>query len=123
MRETSTCHTSDSGPPAPGIVTLAGRPEGPAWVIDVVGELDISCAPAVRGAFAEVPERCQRIVVDASAVTFLDCGGLDALLTAAAGRGREVWLRSPSRPVRRVVELTGITNGWSAASSDEVRIS
>lgn len=123
MRETSACHTSDSGAPAAGIITLAGRLEGPAWVIDVAGELDISCARAVRGAFAEAPERCGRIVVDTSAVTFLDCGGLDVLLTAAAGCRRDVWLRSPSRPVRRVVELSGFADRWSAASSDEVRIS
>lgn len=124
MRETSTCHTSnDSGPPAAGIITLAGRPEGPAWVIAISGELDISCAQAVRAAFAGAPDRCDRLVIDTSAVTFLDCGGLDVLLSAAAACGRDVWLRSPSRPVRWVVELTGLAERWPATTSDEVRIS
>jgi anti-anti-sigma factor len=123
MCETSTRQTfTDPGDPELGIVTLAGRAEGTSWVIGIAGELDISCADAVGVAFAGVPAQCDRIVLDAGAVTFVDCGGLDALLRGASSCGREVWLRSPSRPVRWVADLAGLTGQWNTAASGEIRL-
>jgi anti-sigma B factor antagonist len=51
------------------------------------------------------------VVVDLSAVTFLDSGGLSWLVrvrAAALARGRRVTLRSPSEHSRRVLLLSGV---------------
>jgi anti-anti-sigma factor len=103
------------------ILALVGRREDSSWVIVVRGELDMSCCTKLHEGFA-VPDdvSCDRIVIDMSGVTFLDCGGLHALETAAASFGTELWLRSPSRPVQRLAELVGFgPSGWRGETSDD----
>ena len=102
--------------------TLVGSREGPSWLIRARGEFDLSTAPAIEDAFASVPASCDRIILDLSGVTFVDCSGLRALETASAGCGREVSVRAPSRPVRRLARLVGANeaqwrpdqDAWSA---------
>ena len=102
MCETSTSITDD-------VVTLEACQQGDAWVIALHGELDLSSRQIVHDAFAEAVVRaCDRVEVDASRVTFMDCGGLRVLLTAADAFGGEVCLRSPSPPVQRIAELVGL---------------
>lgn len=96
-------------------------------VILLRGEVDLGCGEAFRDAFAQAADGpARRIVVDVSAVTFLDGGGLRLLEQTAAASGREVWLRAPSRPVRRIAELAGGIgpNGWTGSTLvDDVRLS
>lgn len=102
--------------------SLDGRREGRAWVIRASGEFDVSTSPAVKDAFARVPASCDRIVIDLSGVTFLDCSALSALETAIEGCRGDVYLRSPSEPVRRLARLAGLNESeWSGAMAKDVR--
>jgi anti-anti-sigma factor len=106
MSETSTDFPSE-------ILSLSGHQEDDSWVITLAGEADIMCRDAVRDAFAAAAAAaCPRIVIDASELTFIDCAGLGVWMAAAAGSGREVWVRSPSRAVRRLVVLAGLGEHW-----------
>jgi anti-anti-sigma factor len=53
-------------------------------------------------------KRPERIVFDLGGLRFMDSAGIAVLLGAAAKAG-VVHLREPSRGVRRVIELTGLT--------------
>lgn len=100
---------------------------GDAAAVLLRGEFDFGCGEILRDAFARVTTSgTERIVVDVSGVTFLDCGGLRLLERTAAACDREVWLRAPSRPVRRIAELTGGIGptGWTGSTpADDVRLS
>jgi anti-anti-sigma factor len=99
--------------------------EGRTWVIVASGELDIAACDAVDEAFSNVPmDRCDRVVVDARGLQFLDASGVRALLDAAAASGVELWLRAPSDPVRLVIELSGLagSDGATSRADDELRI-
>ena len=90
---------------APGAIAVVE--EDGVRVLRLTGEIDSQVVaaydgPAVLSAGAAV--------IDASAVTFLDCRGLGFLVrqTGAARRagGRPV-LRRPTRIVRRVIDIAG----------------
>jgi anti-anti-sigma factor len=106
------------------ILALTGCRQDLTWLITLRGELDISCEDILRDGFAHAAKQsCDRVVVDAGGVTFLDCGGLRALLDASAECDAEVWLRAPSPPVVLVAELAGLgAPGTGACSGGDVRI-
>jgi anti-anti-sigma factor len=64
--------------------------------VAVAGELDVATAPTLRALLDAESVR----VVDLSGVTFIDVAGLRVLLER-----RHLLVRSPSRPVRRLIEL------------------
>jgi anti-anti-sigma factor len=77
------------------------------------GEVDICTAPEVERALGEaLNQRPERLVLDLGRVDYIDCASLRVL--AAAGRalpGREkAVIRRPSQAVRRVLELTGMSD-------------
>ena len=85
---------------------------GDAAIIVVSGELDICTEPALRRTLTEVlDQRPERLVFDLADVTFIDCAS--ARVLADAGRAlpgsRKAVIRRPSRAVRRVLELTGMS--------------
>jgi len=89
------------------------RDEG-AWVLTLQGEHDLSTATAVRDALRRVFDAGSAVVVDLSAVTFLDSSTLNAILygseraqSDAAHRFAAVLPPGPSA-ARRVLELTGV---------------
>jgi anti-anti-sigma factor len=73
--------------PAPPTST---RPAEPS-IVDVIGELDVASAGALRVRIARAAADSSRpIVVELSGVPFVGCAGLGALLRSAAGRvGKE----------------------------------
>jgi anti-anti-sigma factor len=79
-------------------------------VVRLSGELDLATVPlledAVAGATAtpDVP-----VALDLSGVRLVDSTGLRALLTAARAHPGRVAVMSPSREVRRMLELTLLT--------------
>jgi anti-sigma B factor antagonist len=103
--------------PAPGrlpdpesVVTV--RDQGDWAILEVRGDLDVCSAPALRDALVGVvAEGRGRVVVDLSAVTFLDSAGLGTLvLEHRRVRAEGGWLRivrSPG-PVDELLELTGL---------------
>jgi anti-sigma B factor antagonist len=90
-------------------ISTAVEPQGVA-VIRLVGDVDISNAPRVRDTVTAVAEgRPQRLVFNLADLTFIDSAGL-SVLVAATGAVEDVRLRAPSAIVRRVIELTGLTD-------------
>ena len=90
--------------PAPEGLSVIDAPDG---VVVVAGELDAASAGQLARRLAAPPSVR---VIDLSGVTFIDASGLRALVeaTSDAGANRRR-LRSPSPPVVRLCEITGLT--------------
>ena len=86
------------------------RPDAPGGpVIAVSGDLDISSVEKLRSAVAEMAAaRPEELTFDMSGLRFMDSAGI-AVLLGAAGKVPSVRLLNPTTPVRRVIELTGLT--------------
>jgi anti-sigma B factor antagonist len=82
--------------------------------VRVTGEIEPSTAPALLGElqallFTGAP---RELVVDLSGVTFIDSSGLRAVIdihNQMRDRGGVLVLESPSEKVRRLLEVTGLT--------------
>lgn len=85
---------------------VPGHPSGA--VLRLVGEVDIATAATLAAAFEELADRrLTEVIVDASAVTFMDSTGLYALVSGKNrihGSGTTIALIA-SPQVRRVLEL------------------
>jgi anti-sigma B factor antagonist len=82
-------------------------------VVRVTGELDVDTTPLLRGHLVDcINNGHVKFVLDLSGLSFCDSSGLHLLVTTA-GRVRSrdgfVRLSSPTRQVRRVLHLTGLT--------------
>jgi len=97
---------------APGVAHTVVEVGG-VCVVALQGEIDLATAggivDAVRSALATA--RCSRIRVDMSAVTFLDCAGVRALLDArrqAERQGVPLGIVHAHHGPRKVLMLTGV---------------
>lgn len=102
---------SSSAPPScPGVFTArVQQATDEAVVIELVGELDIAAVDRFHTAVGRYLGRPQ-VCLDLSALTFLDCAGLAALITAhhqVLCRGGQLVLVRIPRTVRQIIELTG----------------
>ncbi|MGH2947993.1 MAG: STAS domain-containing protein [Solirubrobacteraceae bacterium] len=79
-------------------------------VIYVSGEIDIATSPQLQRALDEAIEASDGpLVVDLSAVGFIDVSGLRVLRSTVRRAGaRKFGVASPSAAVRRLLEITGI---------------
>ncbi|HWD66214.1 MAG TPA: STAS domain-containing protein [Solirubrobacteraceae bacterium] len=82
--------------------------------LDVQGELDAETAPHLISGLRGAVRAGTRLRLDLSGVTFIDCSGLNALLSAledvrSSGCAVEV-LHEVSPPVRRIIQLTRTRN-------------
>ncbi len=110
--------TTPSPPPVLEIRTGIGEPPDgestdPWNLVTVRGEIDMDNAGELVDALERVAGTA---VVDISGVTFIDSTGLQGLLRAqktARQRGDDLILRHPSRAVRRLLELTGLSDGFT----------
>jgi anti-sigma B factor antagonist len=97
--------------PVPGQLVIESKTEGDRVIVLALhGELDLTSAPVfereLRTAESASP---LRLVLDLSALDFMDSTGLRALLLArerAGGEGHTLMLRRGPRQVQRVLELT-----------------
>lgn len=80
----------------------------PATVLHASGEMDLVAAPGLKAQLRSQAQGSGDVVVDLSAVTFMDCSALSPLLEARAWLGCRLWLQGPSPPVTRLLELTGL---------------
>jgi anti-sigma B factor antagonist len=79
-------------------------------IVSLAGELDSSNAASLESALASVTAaRPERLIFDLSALRFMDSAGI-AVLIGAAAKVDAVQLRDPSPIVRRVVEITGLSD-------------
>jgi anti-anti-sigma factor len=81
-------------------------------VVVLDGEIDAHTAPQLAEHLASFPTGFDHgLVIDMAAVTFMDSSGLRILIDLngrAAESGVEMILRSPSRAVARVIEISGV---------------
>lgn len=82
-------------------------------VVSLAGELDVAAAPRLGEALQSLLEHdCRQILMDLSAVTFLDSSGLAELIRAnqtLRRQGRHMHLHHPPRAVLRLLDMTGVT--------------
>ena len=79
-------------------------------IVSVSGELDSSNAASLEESLTRlVGEHAEQLVLDLSALRFMDSAGV-AVLVGVATKVDRLRLREPSHAVRRVIELTGLSN-------------
>jgi anti-sigma B factor antagonist len=84
------------------------------WVVTVNGEVDVASSPQLRTELISLIDRdAQSIVLDLGEMSFIDSSGLGVLVGALKRlrehNGRAIVLRGMQDPVRRVFEITGLT--------------
>jgi anti-sigma B factor antagonist len=95
--------------PAEVVIETRLDPTG-APIVAVSGDLDISNAASLEAAVAPVvAQRPEQLIFDLSGLRFMDSAGI-AVLVGAATQVNAVRLRDPSPIVRRVVEITGLSD-------------
>ncbi|MGD0244035.1 MAG: STAS domain-containing protein [Streptosporangiaceae bacterium] len=79
-------------------------------VVALRGDLDVTGVPDTQSAIAALMARSQWLVIDMSALDFIDCAALGILLGAqrlARRSGGDVILAAPQSHARRLLALTG----------------
>lgn len=104
-----------------GLRTLAGYGSGGAATIACIGEIDMATAPQFDDAVhAVLDQPIDSLTIDLTEVTFFGSHGIRSLLTArdrCAHAGVELDVRL-SMPVRRVLQLTGLSETTLRTGSD-----
>lgn len=90
------------------------RDEDGRTVLTLAGVVDVLTTPILRDRLIDLRESGARhVVLDLGAVELIDSGGL-GMLVGARKRYRDVGgdirLRSPSRQLMRLLEMTGLSN-------------
>jgi stage II sporulation protein AA (anti-sigma F factor antagonist) len=95
--------------PDEGQATGGGDPNEDRLTVRVAGEVDLDTADQLAAGL----DACHgRVVVDLAGVTFIDSSGLGTLVRARnrlASEGGGLFVQDPSERVRRLFELTGLT--------------
>jgi anti-anti-sigma factor len=106
-----------------GHMHLASRLEPDATIVlTVSGDVDFAVADDLRAvALGMVAStECRRLCLDLAGVSFLDSTGISALVAirnAAEASTRTLLLRNPSKPVARLLDLTGLTPVFTVEST------
>jgi len=80
-------------------------------VVFAVGEIDLATSPTLQEALVEAVESRRHLVVDLSAVSFLDSTGLGVLIRTQkriAATHKSMSLVGPTGMVAKVLRITGI---------------
>jgi anti-sigma B factor antagonist len=86
------------------------------YTVTVRGEVDVATSPSLRAELHSLVERgASKITLDLSSTTFIDSSGLGVLVGALkrlreTPDGGEVELRGMQDQVKKVFEITGLTN-------------
>ncbi|MGY2001635.1 STAS domain-containing protein [Blastococcus sp. SYSU DS1024] len=111
------------GPDVPTAAPLALEVAGTAAQprLTVAGEVDCTSAPRVGAVLDELVDAAPReVVVDLTAVTFLDSAGLCALAAAhrkALAAGGQLRVLAATRAVIRPLQITGL---WNLLAGEQV---
>ena len=81
---------------------------GGEGVVTLVGELDMAQADAFLAWTGTNVDGHGDVVLDCTALTFLDSSGIRAILTLASRNQGTVTIRCPSPAVRKVLEITRV---------------
>jgi len=88
-------------------------------VVHLLGDLDSSSAPSVREVLVDHADAGYDAVVDLSEVTFIDSSGVGVLVGALRrfqALHRRLALRDPTKPIRRVLDMTGLSAAFTIES-------
>jgi anti-sigma B factor antagonist len=97
---------------------VPGDAEG-TWILHAGGEIDVATAPELRRELHQLADRgATSIVVDLADVSFVDSSGLGVLVgmlkrVREDGRGCQLVLEHLQQPVRKVFDITGLTEIFS----------
>jgi anti-anti-sigma factor len=101
-----------------GLLTLRGRRAGGTFVIELYGELDMATVPALEGLISH-PHAIEaaELVLDLSALHFIDAAGMRAIFAAAVPEERQGLppvhlLRGPPN-IDQLFRLTGLADRLS----------
>ncbi|MER7705716.1 STAS domain-containing protein [Kitasatospora sp. NPDC097605] len=115
-RQPRTADTTATAPEPPLGLTVRARPWAHGTVLALHGELDLDSVAVLRQALDRALALPGTVVViDCGDLAFCDSTGVSALLEAAgraAGFGSRIELARPRPLVRRVLELTGVTDAF-----------
>ena len=93
-------------------------------VVRVSGEVDILTSPALGDQLRSVTDQGHpSVVVDLGEVTFLDSTGLSVLIAGlkrCEAAGGQLYLTSPRPNVRKVLEITGLTDVFHVGTANDV---
>ena len=95
---------------------LESRIDGDVATVSVRGEIDVATAPQLRETLHELVQGgATRIVLECRELAFLDSSGIGLLVATRKrlGDGGELVIDSPPSHVRKVLELTGVTEELS----------
>jgi anti-sigma B factor antagonist len=105
----------------PGVELSTSAGDGHV-VVALCGELDVTGVTAAEAATTALVVRGQNLIIDMSAVEFIDCSATGALLRVqglARRGGGDVVLAAPQPLVRRLLALSGNDEAfWVQASVD-----
>ncbi|MDO8605886.1 MAG: STAS domain-containing protein [Phaeospirillum sp.] len=89
------------------------------------GDVDLSHSPALRKALMELMLERRAVVVDLSAVTYVDSSGIAGLVEAyqmARKNGTAFTLAAISDPVRRVLQLARLDRVFTIVDTVEAAV-
>jgi anti-anti-sigma factor len=93
-------------------LTLCVCPEERSTIVRIGGEIDVSVGQALEeGLLSIMRAHTPRLLLDLSAVTFIDCAGIKVLLLTrrrAESRSGSADLIEASAPVRWLIDLVGL---------------
>src|SRR4051794_34082391 len=96
---------------------------GTTTTMRLAGELDVTCGPVLGTLLSGVAPLAGELVFDLSDVTFIDCAGVTALLTAcrqAEARGGTLTLQHVPPLILRVIQLAGASLPVASTAPPEV---
>jgi len=98
------------------LLKIDTKAEGDTLSVTLSGEFDMGSIGEFRKALEQAPEAWQRAAIDLRDVVFMDSSGLQELVrlnNRAHERNLELVLTSPSAPVMRLLELTGLQSHFT----------
>lgn len=94
--------------------SCVSAPDGPGVTrLTLTGELDLATAPELRAALYDAAEDAELVIVDLTALAFMDSAGLFTIVTAHRqfrDAGRRLALTPGQRQVQRIFELAGLAD-------------
>ncbi|MGH2877207.1 MAG: STAS domain-containing protein [Solirubrobacteraceae bacterium] len=92
--------------------------EEDASCVRLQGELDLSVVDQAEGALRWAERNGRNVIVDFSALRFMDLVGMHVILAAHQRLGHRLTLRGCSPPVHRLFELTGVADQLPLANEN-----
>jgi response regulator NasT len=111
-----------ANPPPPFFLSSRRAEAGGTIRLCLAGELDLAARPEFETALGAAQADSDRVLLDLSALTLIDCAALSTIFTAAERGRREkavLIMLGPRGQVRRVLDLVGLPPGVSVLAQGD----